>query len=74
MRCIERLGQCSVRLAVALVFGMLRAFLHLLLGLYGALVGWFMLYVYVLNTRRSCSIRAGTIPFIRNNNNHQGDS
>ncbi len=66
-------GPVCVALAVAFVFGMLRAFLHLLLGLYGALVGWFMLYVYVLNRRRSCSIRAGTIPFIRNNKNHQGD-
>ena len=72
MRCIERLGQCvfvggsvcvrNVKSVHALVVGFVRRVSRV---------------VYVVRIRveykTGCSIRAGTIPFIRNNNNHQGD-
>jgi hypothetical protein len=64
---------CAMFLA-SVAFGFARAFGRVLLGLYGAVVGWFVLYVFVLNRRRSCSIRAGSIPFIRNSNNNDNDN
>jgi len=67
-------GPACAGFLFSVAFGFARAFGRAVLGLYAAVVGWFVLYVFVLNRRRSCSIRAGSIPFIRNSNNNDNDN
>tara|TARA_B100001142_G_scaffold235294_1_gene233676 strand:- start:16 stop:441 length:426 start_codon:yes stop_codon:yes gene_type:complete len=67
-------GPACAGFLFSVAFGFARAFGRVVLGLYAAVVGWFVLYVFVLNRRRSCSIRAGSIPFIRNSNNNDNDN
>ena len=62
-------GPACAAFIAAFAFGVGGAFVRAVLGLYGAIVGYFVLYVFVLSRRRSCSIRAGSIPFLRHSNN-----
>jgi len=62
-------GPVCAAFVAAFAFGVGGAFVRAVLGLYGAIAGYFALYVFVLSRRRSCSIRAGSIPFLRNSNN-----